>query len=210
MESARPGILLAAAAAVLAGCPKPEVISAPFSDDFQRVELGAQYLNTGGPYEIVDGQLNVKGAYNHPLWLRKRLPRDATIELDVISKSAAGDIKIEAWGDGRSHATTRGAYTATSYVFIFGGWGNRVATLVRLDEHAADRVQRSDVRVVPGQRYRFKITRKGKRVAWQIDGKPFLALDDPQPLEGEGHDAFGFNNWESDLYFDNLRITPLN
>ncbi len=28
-------------------------------------------------------------------------------------------------------------------------------------------------------------------------------------LSGPGHDHFAFNNWASDLWFDNLRITPL-
>ncbi len=56
---------------------------------------------------------------------------NAVIELDVMSKSAAGDIKLEVWGDGQSYATSRGAYLATSYVFIFGGWGNSVSALCR-------------------------------------------------------------------------------
>jgi hypothetical protein len=36
-----------------------------------------------------------------------------------------------------------------------------------------------------------------------------LDFYDPEPLRGEGHDRFAFNNWESQLYFDNLRIRPL-
>jgi len=34
-------------------------------------------------------------------------------------------------------------------------------------------------------------------------------MSDPNPLQGRGHDHFGFNNWQSDLWFDNLKITPL-
>jgi hypothetical protein len=34
-------------------------------------------------------------------------------------------------------------------------------------------------------------------------------MDDPNPLEGRGHDHFAFNDWEANLSFDNLRITPL-
>jgi hypothetical protein len=192
------------------GCvKKDEQIKAPFTDDFARVELGSNYLNTGGPYQIVSGKLNVKGAHNHPLWLKKRLPRDAEIELDVVSKSAVGDIKVEAWGDGQSHATSKGAYLATSYVFIFGGWGNSVSALCRMDEHADDRKTRNDVKVEPNRSYHFKIRRKGKKVEWFIDGKPFLSMDDPHPLEGDRHAYFGFNNWQSDLSFDNLKIKPL-
>jgi len=34
-------------------------------------------------------------------------------------------------------------------------------------------------------------------------------MADSEPLEGRGHDHFGFNNWQSDLWFDNLKVTPL-
>jgi len=34
-------------------------------------------------------------------------------------------------------------------------------------------------------------------------------MEDDEPLEGRGHDHFAFNNWQSDLWFDNLEITPL-
>ncbi len=193
----------------LAGCPKDEVITAPFTEDFERKELGTRWYNTGGPYRLMAGKLTVKGAYNHPLWLKKRLPRDAEITFDVTSNSDAGDIKVEAWGDGQTFARTRGAYTASSYVFIFGGWGNTTSALCRMDEHADNRKTRGDVKVVKGQSYKFKIRRKGSKVEWYIDGKPFLEMDDPEPLTGDSHSYFGFNNWESELSFDNLTITPL-
>jgi len=195
---------------LITACPKQdESIKGPFTDSFDRAELGADYLNTGGPYQIQGGKLNIKGAHNHPLWLKKRLPRDAEIELDVTSRTSDGDIKVEAWGDGQSSATSRGAYLSTSYVFVFGGWGNQVSALCRMDEHAEDRKTRKDVKVEPNRTYHWKIRRKGNRVEWSIDGKPFLSMDDDAPLEGDRHSYFGFNNWQSDLWFDNLKIRPL-
>jgi hypothetical protein len=192
----------------LAGCTKDEVITTPFSDDFERSEVGANYLNTGASYGIVSGKLHIQGATNHPLWLKKRLPHDAVIEVKVTSRSAEGDIKLEAWGDGESYATTD-SYLATSYVFVFGGWGNSISALCRLDEHGGDRKTRSDVKVEMNRTYQFKIQRKGKLVEWFVDGKPFLSFDDPNPLEGDKHSYFGFNNWRSDLSFDDLKISPL-
>ena len=192
----------------LTGCPKEEVIKAPFGDDFERSEVGANYFSTGGNYHVVSGKLNIQGARNHPLWLKKRLPRDAVIEVKVMSRSPEGDIKVEAWGDGQSYATTD-SYLATSYVFILGGWGNSTSALCRLDEHGGDRKTRGDQRVEPGRTYQFKIQRKGKLVEWFVDGKPFLSFNDDSPLEGDHHSFFAFNNWESDLYFDDLKISPL-
>jgi hypothetical protein len=36
-----------------------------------------------------------------------------------------------------------------------------------------------------------------------------LRLVDASPLYGPDHRYFGFSNWKSDAYFDNLRIVPL-
>ena len=75
-------------------------------------------------YEIANGALSAKGAHNHPLWLRKKLPRDVRIELDCWSNEERGDIKVELFGDGRSFDPDGGAYMATGYELIFGGWFN--------------------------------------------------------------------------------------
>jgi len=191
------------------GPPLP-AITAPWHDDFSRSKIGGDYLATKpDAYRIVDGKLNAHGAYNHPLWLRKKLPRDVVIELDVWSNSPAGDIKVEAFGDGRTYATTRGAYTASGYVFIFGGWHNSRSILARRNEHGHHMgVDKTRRKVVPHKHYHWKIVRKGKDVDWSIDGKLFIHYHDDSPLEGDEHAYFGFNNWQSDLRFDNLQIRP--
>ena len=93
-----------------------------FKDDFERELVGDDYFATSPAFRIDDGRLCVKGARNHPLWLRHRLPTNARIEVEAETKSDDGDIKLEAWGDGHA-AATRISYTdATSYLAIFGGW----------------------------------------------------------------------------------------
>ncbi len=183
----------------------------PFADSFERAELGPSYRSTGPGYAIVNRALSAKGAHNHPLWLRTRIARDARIEFDTWSTDPRGDLKIEVWGDGESFDADGGAYVASGYELIFGGWSNSRSIIARLDEHAPDVVQRTDIKVVPNQRYHWKIERKGAVLLWFIDDMsvPFLKLEDPRPLEGAGHDHLGFNNWETDTWFDNLVITPL-
>ena len=104
-------------------------------------------------------------------------------------------------------------YTASGYRFIFGGWHNRLSTIARQNEHTWQMdpsvPRRTDVHVVPGQRYHWTITKRGGHLEWWMDGQPFLTLDNPDPLQGDGHDRFGFDGWESGAEFDNLKITPL-
>ena len=202
--------LLAAAAVVLAvaGCKIEKLPPAgPSSDDFNRAALGDAWAVTGGNWRLDNGELVIDHAYNHPLWLKKPIPRDAIIELDCWSNDDAGDLKIEAWGDGKSFAQTA-SYTATSYVFIFGGWHNQISAIARMNEHGADRKTRTDLRVEKGKKYHWRIARNGGHIDWQIDGKPFMSYDDRRPLDGADHSYFGFNDWEAELHFDNVKITP--
>jgi hypothetical protein len=196
-------------AASLTACKVEKLTPAgPSSDDFDRAELGSAWVAPGGgKWRIADGALAIDHAYNRPLWLAQPIPEDAVVELDCWSNDPAGDLKVEIWGDGQSWAQTT-SYTATSYVFIFGGWHNQISAIARMNEHGNDRKIRSDLRVELGRHYHWRIARKGGHIDWQVDGKPFLSYDDPQPLSGSGHRFFAFNDWEAELHFDNLKITP--
>lgn len=204
-------VAIALACALGAACTPqgdPAIGRDGFGDDFDRAELGEHWHDTGAGWRIVDGQLTVRNARNRPLWLRRALPRDVRIEFDARSESPEGDIKVEVFGDGSSRATTE-SYTATSYVVIFGGWGNSLNVLARMDEHGADRVVGPRRRVEPGRTYHFRIERRGSRITAWVDDEELVSMDDPDPLEGRGHDHFAFNDWQAELWFDNLRITPL-
>jgi hypothetical protein len=186
----------------------PGIGAEGFRDDFNGTDIGKHWNNTGGSYTVRDGWLRVQNARNRPLWLRRTLPRDVRIEFDVRSNSTEGDIKVEIFGDGVSKATSE-SYTATSYVVIFGGWKNKLNVLARLDEHGDDRVVGKPKKVVQGQTYHMKIERQGATIAAWVDGERLVSMTDPDPLEGPGHDHFAFNNWQVELWFDNLVISPL-
>jgi hypothetical protein len=203
-------VSLTIALSTLACTPQgdPAIGTAGFSDDFERSDLGDLWNNTGGPYRIVKGQLKVEGARNKPLWLRRTLPRDVSIEFDVRSDSSDGDIKVEVYGDGVSKAESV-SYTATSYVVIFGGWHNSLNVIARLDEHGSARARGPARKVESGRTYHMKITRRGATIEALVDGQLLASFKDPEPLRGTGHDHFAFNNWAVPLTFDNLRIRPL-
>jgi hypothetical protein len=206
-------LLVACSIAALAGCKvkDPPPIIDKWTDSFDRDDVGSNYYSTGDGYRVVDGALSAKGAHNHPLWLRKKLPHDIRIELDCWSNEPRGDLKVEVFGDGHSYDPDGGRYMATGYELIFGGWYNSRSIIARMDEHAPDVVARTQPKVNTGQRYHWIIERRGPKLTWWIDDRavPFLELTDQHPLEGSGHEYFAFNNWETDTWFDNFVVSPL-
>ncbi len=191
-------------------------IAGSFQDDFDRPELGENYWSTGDYWRIFDGQLLSPGAHNNPLWLRAILPPDVQVDFDARSEAPEGDTKCEIFGNGYDHAS--------GYVLIFGGWGNRVTAIARLDEHGVPvdaqipepipegghvRVQRTDMHVEQGRTYHWTVRRKGQTLSWSLDGQLVLQLVDPEPLRGSGHDRFAFSTWDADVFYDNLKVTPL-
>src|SRR5260221_1146713 len=185
--------------------PEVTVSGDRFTDDFNREHLGPNYFTTGMQYRILDGELFAPEGFNNPLWLKMKLPRNAAIEFDASSDTGTGDrpgdIKFEIFGNGRDHAS--------GYICVFGGWANTISIIGRLDEHGLDRKERKDRRVEIKRVYHMRIERLGSSLRWFIDNDLFLVFDDPQPLEGSGHDRFGFSSYKAELHFDNLKVEPL-
>jgi hypothetical protein len=88
-----------------------------------------------------------------------------------------------------------------------------------MDEHAEGR---PEVVIEPGsddprqqpvlkdRTYRLKLERSdGHTVRFWVDDVEMLSFTDPMPLAGGGHEHFAFNNWETPVCFDNLRVEPL-
>lgn len=173
-----------------------------FEDAFEGSAIGPDWRAQGGAWSIESGWLAVAEARNDALWLQRALPERVRIEFDAKSLSDDGDLKFEVFGDGLNHQS--------GYVAIFGGWRNSLNIIARLDEHGDDRLVGQDgVRVTRDQVYRMALVRTDARVRWFVDGQPFLTFDDPEPLVGESHDHFGFNDWSVPLRFDNVRVFDL-
>jgi hypothetical protein len=189
-------------------------IEQSYSENFERESLGDDWLATSNAFTLINGALQAKGAHNRPLWLKRALPDNATIELDAWSQSDTGDLKIELYGDGKSYDKDKGAYLSTGYVFVMGGWNNSKSMIARRDEHGVvgkDLVQRTDFKVEVSKRYHWKIVRQGNHIDWFVDDMdtPFLSFDDDAPLTGPGHQHLAIGNWEADNWFDNLTVQSM-
>ena len=65
------------------------------------------------------------------------------------------------------------------------------------------------VPVEPQQVYHFAAVRTDHRFRLFIDGRQVLVFTDQEPLQGEGHEHFAFNDWTAPVRFDNLRVYDL-
>lgn len=192
---------LAAATLGLPGCkkgPPKSGVALPFSDDFERKELGPNWTVSGGHWELEGGQVVSTGANNAPLFLNVDLPSDVVIEVDVKSETPIVDAKVELMNDGRTHAS--------GYVFILGGWQNQISCIARLDEHGTDRKERRPTGVTGPRAYHWRIEKQGGHLRWFIDGQPYMSFEDAAPLEGPGHNRLSFSNWQNHLRYDNLKV----
>jgi hypothetical protein len=193
---------LLALALALGGCKAESgtasTVRLPFSDDFNRAELGPNWTVSGGQWRIRDNQVYSPGANNSPLFLGVELPADVVVEVDTMSDTPLVDTKVELMNNGRAHAS--------GYIFILGGWSNALSAICRLDEHGQDRKVRQPTGAVQGRWYHWRIEKKGGALRWLIDGVPYLSFDDAAPLDGAGHNRLAFSNWQNQIHYDNLKI----
>ena len=175
-----------------------------FEEDFS---MGLEnFIVKSDNWKIVDQRLYTgdRPNANKGVWLKDQaLPRDVRIEFTATpvsgkSKEFQGDVKCEFGGTKSEHAD--------GYIIILGGWNNALNTIARKDEHVGRLVVDSKFKVTPDTAYRFQVVRLGKEIRWFLDGDLLLVTRDEKVLTGG---AFGFNNWNSRVYFDNLKVFAL-
>ncbi len=176
-----------------------------FQEDF---EQGLDHWKAESKnWKIVDGRLFTGDLpnQNKGLWLEGlTLPQNVRMEFEATSTKGnkpefEGDMKFEFGGDKPEHAA--------GYIIIFGGWKNSVNTIARHDEHGAGRlVTDTNVKVKEDQTYQLKVVRFNGEVKWFLGDELLLRVKDSEPAQGG---SFGFNDWNSRVYFDNLKIYAL-
>ncbi len=176
-----------------------------FSDNFDGPGLAdAWRVMLAGEWTVTSGELSANrvDAYddrNKGVWLNVPLPEKTRIEFRSRSLSKEGDMKCEVFATEQKHEA--------GYSIIFGGWSNTINTICRLGEHEPRRVvQVPNQPVQSNRKYKWTVVRTDNTVRWYIDDKFMVAYEDKQPVKGRW---FGFNNWLSDVRFDDLRVWDL-
>ena len=176
-----------------------------FEEHFEREELGPDWLaRQDGEWRIADGWLRAEKVANEDLrnqgvWLQRALPKATRVVFKSRSMTQVGDTKCEIFNREPKHES--------GYSIIFGGWNNTTHAIARGGEHEPNRRNQSNPqKVEAGRSYVWTIVRNDNVVRWYIDGKFMVAYDDAAAIEGS---IFGFNNWASDLRFDDLEIYEL-
>jgi hypothetical protein len=168
-----------------------------FSDDFQRDKPGDRWTQRSGKWDVKDGWLHCAGDKNEGIWLNVPLPDRVRVEFDARSQSEDGDLKFEIFATDQRHQA--------GYIVIMGGWKNTVSIIARLNEHGEDRIEK-DLSVEKGRTYRFAAVRTDGTLSWFVDGRLVAQYPDEDPIRGR---YFGFNDWATDVYFDNLKVFRL-
>lgn len=176
-----------------------------FEEDF---EHGLDnWISDSSNWKTVDGRLftGERPNDNRGIWLANfDLPRNFRVEFDATAVKGRtsefeGDIKCEFGGHTKEHGS--------GYIVIFGGWKNTVSTIAKHNEHGEGRLATdTKVKVEEGRTYRFQIIRLEKEIKWFLDSKLMLRVTDREIETGP---VFGFNNWNSRVYFDNLKVFAL-
>ncbi len=175
-----------------------------FHDDFNRAELGDRWQTGHAGWALVDGWVHSTKPRNDGLWLKELLP-DGPVRVEFTARSEPeadgsfpGDLKCEIFATKPEHGA--------GYVVINGGWNNKLDVIARLDEHGEDRLAQPSQKVERSVAYRWAIVRQDGTVRWFRDGELMMSYTDEAPLAGR---YFGFNNWTTNAYFDDLKIYQL-
>ncbi|NPC70638.1 hypothetical protein HPP05_12870, partial [Corallococcus exiguus] len=209
----------------------------PYQQAFNDPAVVARdFFSTGAYWRVTNGELLGPAPKNNPLWLQAVLPDDVAVEFDVRPEYPDGDIRVELFGNGRDPASgyvlVQGGWNNSLSVIarkdinapaldalqrkaarVAEKGGGQGADLVATGVFKKDTRVRVESRVgapiQSGRTYHWRIERRGNVLKWAIDGQLVGELDDPFPLKGKGQDRLGLSGWESQLFFDNLRIgTP--
>lgn len=169
-----------------------------FSDDFERAELGSNWLQPCGKWAIRNGHLTMTSQGDGAVLYAKPLAQAQRIEFDAWAKRGYPcDLSGLLCGD-----PEKGGGFRSAYFFGFGCEMNAFSKL--LINGVQYRVY--PMRMTPGTKYHIICEREGDRLSHWIDGKPILHCLHTDRLDGPTHRHAGIYMYLPDQYVDNVKV----
>jgi serine/threonine protein kinase/Leucine-rich repeat (LRR) protein len=168
-------------------------------------------LGPAADFEVKEGALHARNGKPILLILKQPLAGDLAIEFDVRQDSDYlndASCFMAAIRPPGPKPTWLGLSEApyTGYQFKHAGFDNAQDVLYRA---GGELVRQTATPLVKGVTYHVRAERRDRRLSLQIDGKPVLAVDDPDPLRGPDRDLVGLFGWQAETTWSNIRIYQL-
>ena len=169
-----------------------------FSDDFERAELGKNWIQPVGKWAIQKGAAAMTRNGDGALLYAKPLARDQRIEFDAWT---ARGYPCDLSGLLCANPAERGGF-ASAYFFGYGCEMNAFSKL--LIRGVQYRVY--PVRITPGKKVHIICEREGDRLSHWVDGVALLHCRHRDRLDGAGHRHAGIYMYLPDQFVDNVRV----
>ncbi|MCZ7646484.1 MAG: hypothetical protein M5U26_14570 [Planctomycetota bacterium] len=178
-----------------------------FKDDFDREELGAEWIVEEGAWKTSKaagregaGVLGAPGA-TYPdsfLWTKRSFKGDLVVEFDAVCESdPAHDINFVICGKAPNYPPPE----KPMYLFGLGGWGNTMTGVERGPDYKWKALT-GLFTIEKGRLYRVVAARLGSKFYLFVDDRLVTMAADPDPLPNEGQ--FALQVYRSAVRFSNL------
>lgn len=166
-----------------------------WEDNFDRADVGPDWLAVSGKASIRDGRLLLEGGGATLLTARTFAP-DVRLEFDAEAMPGLPPCDLSATiGANKDHGY--------GYLLAFGGQNNRVNQLLGSGVHQVDR--KPKLLIEHGKKYHIIAQEEGKRLTCSVNGITILDAVSTDLAAGPGFDRVGLVTWNG-MYVDNLKV----
>jgi hypothetical protein len=176
-----------------------------FKEDFSDADILKRWIYIGHRWEVKNGELRIFGGTERRLMLKKPMLGDLRIEFDChIEGEFLNDITC-------FFSALRGEYPTPfedyGYIFQFGGSSNSQNSLLKYQSAPLWTEKASPLK--KSVRYHVRAQKVGNRLTLYIDDEEIFDIEDKEPLSGPERSGVGLYSWQSDIYYDNIKIYRL-
>ncbi len=166
-----------------------------YEDEFDRAEIGDQWIVQGGNPKIVDGRLFFDNGGT--LMLDRSLVPDVKMTFEAEANPGAPPCDLSVGlGCGRL-----GSY---SYLLQFGGRNNSANAIYGGNAGVSD--LSPSLLIEHGKRYKLEAVKEGNRLAYYVNGTKIIEnADVPDPVGGPGFDRVSLVTWHG-MYVDHVKV----